>query len=192
MAIEEITIKLQEYMNITGLSQDGTIKVAFETNNKISELIDKLAEKQGGSPLGKEFMAIYNEDGEECSGDKKVTECLSEAKTLHFDFKDHVVLQFTQIENNEPVFKFKFVTYEEACKDNIKTKKTLTSKVVKEDVISAKMETDLGDKASDKKFSDHLKFYWKSANITSRFAAKFIAKGACMNAIIRVIMDAFP
>jgi len=53
------------------------------------------------------------------------------------------------------------------------------------------MEADLGVKASTNKFKGHLKFYWKSANITDRFAAKFITKGACMNAMIRVVMDAF-
>lgn len=53
------------------------------------------------------------------------------------------------------------------------------------------METDLGDKAGTGKFFRHLKFYWKSANITGRYAEKFITKGACMNAIIRVVMDAF-
>lgn len=173
------------------MDNEGTVKVSFDTDCTVNELIEKLASLQKESPLGKEFLAIYNENGDPCDGGSKVTESLSEAKTLHFDYKDHVVLQFTQIDNNEPVFKFKFVAYDEACQGKKKTKETLTGKVVKEDVITAKMETDIGEKASANKFFNHLKFYWKSANITSRFAANFITKGACMNSIIRVVMDAF-
>ena len=70
-------------------------------------------------------------------------------------------------------------------------KKALAGKVEKEDVITAKMEEDLGENASAANFSKHLKFYWKSANLTDRFAANFITKGACMNAVIRVLIDAF-
>jgi len=192
MALEGISIKVQEYMNIVA-DTDGIAKVNFDTDLKISELIEELSKKQEGTPpLGKEFLAIYNENNEECSGDSTVSSCLSDAKTLILDYKDHVVLQFTTIgDENLPVFKFKFVAYAEACKDKTKVKKALAGKVEKEDVITAKMEEDLGENASAANFSKHLKFYWKSANLTDRFAANFITKGACMNAVIRVLIDAF-
>lgn len=42
MALEEINVKVQQYMNITGDS-DNIVKVSFETNNTISQLIEELA-----------------------------------------------------------------------------------------------------------------------------------------------------
>jgi len=68
MALEDITIKVQEYMGISE-SQDGTIKVSFDTDKKISELIEELSKKQQGPPLDKKYLAIYDENGEECEGD---------------------------------------------------------------------------------------------------------------------------
>jgi hypothetical protein len=90
-----------------------------------------------------------------------------------------------------PVFKYKFLPHDEVCVNKTKTKDALSGKVNKVDVVNDKMEKDLGEKVKEKNFYSHLKFYWKSANITSRFAVNFITKGACMNATIRVIMDAF-
>jgi len=69
MALEEITIKVQEYMGIPESVQDGTIKVSFDTDKKISELIEELSKKQQGPPLDKKYLAIYDENGEECEGD---------------------------------------------------------------------------------------------------------------------------
>ena len=65
MAMEEISIKVQEYMNIVS-DVDGIAKVSFDTDGKISDLIEELAKKQEGALLGKEFLAIYNENNEEC------------------------------------------------------------------------------------------------------------------------------
>ena len=140
-------------------------------------------------------MVILDDDQKVCPPGDKVTDHLSEAKTIFFDYKDHVVLQFTQLEKQGdtivPVFTFKFVPYDVACKAKTKLKDALKGMVKEEDVMSAEFKANLDDKTL-KKFASHLKFVWKSAQLGSRFACNFIEKGsACMNATVRVLMDAF-
>jgi len=64
-------------------------------------------------------MVILDENQGVCGEEDKVSDHLSAKKTITFDFTDHVVLQFTTIENVSdvltPVSKFKFVSYEKAC-----------------------------------------------------------------------------
>jgi hypothetical protein len=81
-------------------------------------------------------MVILDDNQKICPKDSKVTEHLSETKTITFDYTDHVVIQFTTLETMEdvltPVFKFKFVPYDEACppaKEKKKLKKTLNDYV---------------------------------------------------------------
>jgi len=92
-------------------------------------------------------MVILDDNQKICPKDSKVTEHLSETKTITFDYTDHVVLQFITLETKDedgkdkltPVFKYKFVPYDEACppaKEKKKLKHTLKSHVVSNDVVS--------------------------------------------------------
>ena len=48
-------------------------------------------------------------------------------------------------------------------------------------------------KKAIKGFDKHLKYYWKSSLLNDRYACNFITdpEGPCMNAMIRVLLDAF-
>ena len=81
-------------------------------------------------------MVILDDNQKICPKDSKVTEHLSETKTISFDYTDHVVIQFTTLVSIDgvltPEFKFKFVPYDEACppaKERMKLKKTLNDYV---------------------------------------------------------------
>ena len=86
-------------------------------------------------------MIILDDNQEVCPREDQVTKHLSEAKTITFDYTDHVVLQFITLEKDEneelvPVFKFKFVPYAVACKEKVKLKRTLKYLVESNDVVS--------------------------------------------------------
>ena len=112
-------------------------------------------------------MVILNDNQEVCPATDPVTMHLSEAKTIIVDYKDHVVLQFTQVELDkdqcfQPQFTFKFVTYDVACKAKTKFKEAVKGLVTEDDVCSAKFKEGVDAKVL-KKFEKHLKFVWKSA-----------------------------
>jgi hypothetical protein len=86
-------------------------------------------------------MVILDENQGVCGEEDKVSDHLSDAKTIIFDYKEHVVLQFITLEKEEnevlvPVFKFKFVPYAVACEKGKKMKYTLKDLVESKDVVS--------------------------------------------------------
>ena len=86
-------------------------------------------------------MVILDDNQKICPKDNKVSDHLSDKKTITFDFTDHVVIQFTTLEKDEkqnlvPVFKYKFVPYAVACEKGKKLKHTLKDLVESKDVVS--------------------------------------------------------
>ena len=133
-------------MNLPG-AIDGILSINFETNDTVEKLINALAKLQTSSKLENlenKYMVILDDNQEVCPREDQVTKHLSEAKTITFDYKDHVVLQFTTLETKvedgkdilTPVFKFKFVPYEVACKEKVKLKKTVNDYICEDDVVS--------------------------------------------------------
>lgn len=86
------------------------------------------------------------------------------------DYKDHVVLQFTTLgQENEPELKFKFLRYDTIDVENTSGKnktidnrlKTLlkTKEIIKfEDVVSKNMDKTIKNNTSE--LYGHLKLYW--------------------------------
>jgi hypothetical protein len=85
-------------------------------------------------------MVILDENQGVCGEEDKVSDHLSAKKTITFDYKEHVVLQFITLEKDDevlvPVYKFKFVPYAVACEKGKKLKYTLEDLVESKDVVS--------------------------------------------------------
>jgi len=79
--------------------------------------------------------------------------------------------------------------------DKVKLRKKdveeLENYVKYDDVVSATMSEGMKSDSMKKDFFKHLKFYSGSVLINDRFTNRFVFKGPCMNAIIRVLLDSF-
>jgi len=109
------------------------------------------------------------------------------------DYKDHVVLQFTTLnEENQVETKFKFVPFADVIlkgeKVNLSKSKPLKDIIKYKDVVSESIKKDVDEKS----FFKSLKFYWGSVSLNGRNAENFLKENMpCMDTTVRVLLDKF-
>ena len=110
MAVEDITIRHQNYIEFTGLTAiDIGSKFDFDTDKTVEEFIAALPQFStvmlaDGVSLDRKYVVVLDEKGELVTDHSlKVTHVIGNSKTIGVDFKEHMVLQFSTLNaDSEP------------------------------------------------------------------------------------------
>jgi hypothetical protein len=196
-----MVINHQEYIKfqpVDGQDDKEAYRIVFEDTNTIASLIKALVEKLGEAPkvgdkpIDKEFLVILDQNHTECDPEKLISEYTSTDTTLTLDYKDHVVLQFTTLKENQVESKFKFIPFADVIKGTkIKLNSgtgPLKDKIQYDDVVSEAMK----ENVKENEFFGKLKFYWGSVSLNGKFAENFLKVNMpCMDTTVRVLLDRF-